>query len=173
MLLCLQRASVEFVLVGAHALAAHGIARATGDIDIFVRPSPDNAVRVVQALVDFGVPIAAHNIGTHDFTVPGTVHQIGLPPRRIDLLTEISGGGARCRIAYAELAGDSSRGVSRDAYTRLGKVPAGIWRPRKSHTIALSAGGSSMNGQCPRPASVCSSQRVNNPAIAEAWATGA
>ena len=91
MLLCLQRASVEFVLVGAHALAAHGIARATGDIDIFVRPSPDNAVRVVQALVDFGAPIAAHNIGTHDFTVPGTVYQIGLPPRRIDLLTEISG----------------------------------------------------------------------------------
>lgn len=60
MLLCLQRASVEFVLVGAHALAAHGIARATGDIDIFVRPSPENAVRVVQALVDFGAPIALH-----------------------------------------------------------------------------------------------------------------
>ena len=73
MLLCLQRPSVEFVLVGAHALAAHGIARATGDIDIFVRPSPANATRVVQALVDFGAPIAAHNIGTHDFTVPGTV----------------------------------------------------------------------------------------------------
>jgi len=91
MLLCLQRASVEFVLVGAHALAAHGIARATGDIDIFVRPSPANAVRVVQALVDFGAPIAAHHIGAQDFTVPGTVYQIGLPPRRIDLLTEISG----------------------------------------------------------------------------------
>lgn len=91
MLLCLQRAAVEFVVVGAHALAAHGIARATGDIDIFVRPSPDNAVRVVQALVDFGAAIAAHNIGTQDFTVPGTVYQIGLPPRRIDLLTEISG----------------------------------------------------------------------------------
>jgi hypothetical protein len=91
MLLCLQRASVEFVLVGAHALAAHGIARATGDIDIFVRPSPENAVRVVQALVNFGAPIAAHNVGTHDFTVPGTVYQLGLPPRRIDLLTEISG----------------------------------------------------------------------------------
>jgi hypothetical protein len=91
MLLCLQRAAVEFVLVGAHALAAHGIARATGDIDIFVRPSPENAARVVQALVDFGAPIAAHNIGTQDFTVPGTVYQLGLPPRRIDLLTEISG----------------------------------------------------------------------------------
>lgn len=91
MLLCLQRASVEFILVGAHALAAHGIARATGDIDILVRPSPDNAVRVVQALVDFGAPIAAHGVGTLDFTVPGTVYQLGLPPRRIDLLTEISG----------------------------------------------------------------------------------
>jgi hypothetical protein len=45
----------------------------------------------VQALVDFGAPIAAHNIGARDFAVPGTVYQIGLPPRRIDLLTEISG----------------------------------------------------------------------------------
>lgn len=47
MLSCLQRSSMEFVLVGAHALAAHGIARATGPIDIFVRPSFDNAVRVM------------------------------------------------------------------------------------------------------------------------------
>lgn len=48
-------------------------------------------MRVVQALVDFGAQLAAHNIGTHDFTLPGTVYQLGLPPRRIDLLTEISG----------------------------------------------------------------------------------
>jgi hypothetical protein len=88
---CLQSAAVEFVVVGAHALAAHGIARATGDIDIFVRPSVENAARVMQALTEFGAPLAAHQVNERDFTVAGTVYQIGLPPRRIDLLTEISG----------------------------------------------------------------------------------
>jgi hypothetical protein len=91
MLSCLQKAAVEFVVVGAHALAAHGIARATGDIDIFVRPSTENAARVVEALADFGAPMAAHQVRVEDFSLAGTVYQIGLPPRRIDLLTEISG----------------------------------------------------------------------------------
>jgi hypothetical protein len=90
-LCCLQEAAVEFVIVGAHALAAHGIARATGDIDIFVRPSAENAARVMAALTAFGAPLAAHQVGEADFSEPGTVYQIGLPPRRIDLLTEISG----------------------------------------------------------------------------------
>src|SRR2546425_775318 len=91
MLRCLQEASVEFVVVGAHALAAHGIARATGDIDIWVRPSQENAERVMRALSLFGAPMQAHGIGVADFAAPGVVYQIGLPPRRIDLLTEISG----------------------------------------------------------------------------------
>jgi len=84
-------AEVEFVVVGAHALAAHGIARATGDIDILVRRSTGNAARVLKALVMFGAPVAAHGITTADFTVPDNVYQIGLPPRRIDILTGISG----------------------------------------------------------------------------------
>lgn len=91
MLQCLSEAEVDFLIVGAHALAAHGIARATGDIDIFVRPSEQNAERVLIALQAFGAPIAAHGIDKTDFATPGTVYQIGLPPRRIDLLTEISG----------------------------------------------------------------------------------
>jgi hypothetical protein len=91
MLSCLVAAGVEFVIVGAHALAAHGIARATGDIDIFVRPSVANAGRVVAALRTFGAPLEAHGVTEADFCTPGTVYQIGLPPRRIDLLTEISG----------------------------------------------------------------------------------
>lgn len=91
MLHALKRAQVEFLIVGAHALAAHGIPRATGDIDLLVRPTADNAARVIEALADFGAPVAAHGIGAADFSVPGNVYQIGLPPRRIDLLTEISG----------------------------------------------------------------------------------
>lgn len=91
MLRCLLGAQVEFIVVGAHALAAHGIARATGDIDILVRPSRENAPRVFQALAAFGAPIAALQVSQSDFTTPGTVYQLGLPPRRIDLLTEITG----------------------------------------------------------------------------------
>ena len=85
------RANVEFLVVGAHALAAHGIPRATGDLDVWVRPSHANAERVVSALTNFGAPLAMHGVVTEDFTRPGTVYQIGLPPRRIDVLTQISG----------------------------------------------------------------------------------
>lgn len=80
---------VEFVVVGAHA--AHGVARATGDLDVFVRASPENAARVYQALGDFGAPLRAHRLTAADFARLGTVYQIGLPPRRIDVITEISG----------------------------------------------------------------------------------
>jgi hypothetical protein len=81
----------EFLIVGAHALAAHGAPRATGDLDIFVRPTAENAVRVFRALSTFGAPLAAHGIRPDDFATPGTVYQLGLPPRRIDLLTSLSG----------------------------------------------------------------------------------
>jgi len=91
MLEALTDADVEFVIVGAHALAVHGVPRATGDIDVLVRPSPENAVRVMAALLAFGAPVAAHGVTRADFERPGNVYQIGLPPRRIDLLTEITG----------------------------------------------------------------------------------
>lgn len=82
---------VEFVIVGAHAMAVHGVPRATGDLDILVRPSVENAERVMRALIRFRAPIQAHGISGADFCSPGTVYQIGLPPRRIDVLTEITG----------------------------------------------------------------------------------
>lgn len=81
----------EFVVVGAYAMAAHGVPRATGDIDILVRPSPENAARVLAALRAFGAPVDAHRVTQEDLAEPGTVYQIGLPPRRIDVLTQISG----------------------------------------------------------------------------------
>src|SRR5689334_11092308 len=91
MLTALQGAGVEVVIVGAHALSAHGFPRATGDLDLFVRPTPENAARVIAALHSFGAPLDAHGISQVDFEKPGTIYQIGLPPRRIDILTEISG----------------------------------------------------------------------------------
>lgn len=82
---------VDFLIVGAYALAAHGFPRTTGDIDIFVRPAPGNAERVFRALADFGAPVAAHGVTQRDFEVEDKVYQLGLPPRRIDILTSISG----------------------------------------------------------------------------------
>ena len=84
-------AGVEFVIVGAYALALHGAPRASGDIDLFVRAVPDNAERVFAALARFGAPLEAAGISAADFARPALVYQIGLPPRRIDVLTEISG----------------------------------------------------------------------------------
>jgi hypothetical protein len=87
----LNAEQVEYLVVGAFALAAHGFPRATGDIDFLVRPSGENAPRVVRALQAFGAPLASAGVSEADFTTPGGVYQIGVVPRRIDLLTEVSG----------------------------------------------------------------------------------
>ena len=91
MLRALVDAGAEFLVVGAHAMAVHGVPRATGDLDILVKPSTENAARVVAALRAFGAPVDAHDIERADFERPGSVYQVGQPPRRIDLLTEVSG----------------------------------------------------------------------------------
>ena len=85
------REHVQFLIVGAYALALHGVPRATGDLDLFVRPTAENAARVWRALIDFGAPVAAAGVQAEDFAKPDMVYQIGLPPRRIDILTAISG----------------------------------------------------------------------------------
>jgi len=89
-LLAFIDAGVRFVVVGAHALAAHGFPRATGDLDLLVEPSQDNAHRVVSALRAFGAPIENHGVGEQDFVKTQNVYQMGVPPRRIDILTSIT-----------------------------------------------------------------------------------
>lgn len=81
--------AVEYIVVGAHALAAHGHVRATKDLDVWVRPSGDNATRVLGALVEFGAPL--HDLTVEDLATPGTVFQIGVPPLRVDVITAIDG----------------------------------------------------------------------------------
>ena len=78
---------VEYLVVGAFALAAHGRVRATGDLDIWVRPAAENAKRVMDALTAFGAPL--HDLSIEDLSRPGTVYQIGVAPLRIDILTGI------------------------------------------------------------------------------------
>ena len=89
MLWCLTEEKVEFLIVGAYALAAHGLPRATGDIDILVRREAENAQRVLRAIVKFGAPTA--HLSEQDFISPNMVVQLGVEPCRIDLLTSISG----------------------------------------------------------------------------------
>ncbi len=91
LLALLAEHGAEFVVVGAHALAVHGAARATGDIDVLIRPVADNAARVHAALRAFGAPVEAHGVTPADLAREGTIYQLGLPPRRIDILTRIDG----------------------------------------------------------------------------------
>ena len=75
-------ADVRFLIVGAYALAIHGRPRATGDLDVWIDATDENARRVWQALATFGAPL--NEISEGDFAVPGVVYQIGVPPGRID-----------------------------------------------------------------------------------------
>ncbi len=81
--------AVEYLVVGAVAVAHHGLPRYTGDLDILIRNSPDNARRLESALESFG--FGALGVKTKDFTGPYQVIQLGVPPNRIDLLTSITG----------------------------------------------------------------------------------
>jgi hypothetical protein len=89
MLCALNAEGTEYILVGAYALAAHGFPRATLDMDVWVRPSADNAARVCAALRRFGAPMA--NITEADFVREDLVVQIGVAPRRVDIVTGVSG----------------------------------------------------------------------------------
>jgi hypothetical protein len=89
MLSCLRGAEVEFLVVGAYALAAHGHPRATGDIDIWVRNTCQNAQRILRALATFGAPLAS--LSEEDFTAADMIVQLGVEPCRINLLTGIDG----------------------------------------------------------------------------------
>jgi hypothetical protein len=91
LLAALLERGARFLVVGAHAMALHGVPRATGDLDVWISPDPGNAARVWQALLGFGAPVTSMGVTGKDLEAPATVVQIGVPPRRIDLLTTLSG----------------------------------------------------------------------------------
>lgn len=80
---------VDYLVVGAYALAFHGAPRYTGDIDLLIRSDPENARAVLAALADFG--FASLGLAENDFLEPDRVVQLGVPPVRIDLLTSLTG----------------------------------------------------------------------------------
>src|SRR5688500_18661730 len=88
-LLIFSEEQVEFMVVGAYALAAHGYPRATGDIDLWINCSEDNANKVWKSLLKFGVPL--FDLTKDDLMTEGIVFQVGIAPRRIDILTTIDG----------------------------------------------------------------------------------
>lgn len=87
----LAESGARFLVVGAHAMAVHGVPRGTQDLDIWIDPSTENAQRVWRGLAAFGAPLEELGISREDLSRSGTVIQLGLPPNRIDLLTGISG----------------------------------------------------------------------------------
>lgn len=80
---------VEFLVVGGYAMAAHRLPRATKDLDLWVRPSAENAPRVLQALDAFGAP--RHGLTQMDLQTEGTIYQVGVPPNRVDVITVVDG----------------------------------------------------------------------------------
>ena len=85
----LSAAEARYLVVGAYALAHHARPRATGDLDVWVEPTRENAARVHGALRRFGAPLA--EISVDDLARPELVFQIGVAPRRIDILTSLTG----------------------------------------------------------------------------------
>lgn len=86
---CLNEENVDYLVVGAFALAAHGYPRSTGDLDIWVLNSESNAAKLFKALAKFGAPIG--DLSVQQFTSPDIVLQIGVEPCRVDILTGIDG----------------------------------------------------------------------------------
>lgn len=90
----LRDAEAKFLVIGAYAVGIHGRPRATKDLDVWVEASAENAARVLQALRQFGAPLG--DLTEADLTHVGTGFKMGMPPRRIDILTQIEG------ISFAE-----------------------------------------------------------------------
>lgn len=82
-------ADVRCMVVGAYALGLHGRPRATGDLDVWIDATPDNAARVMRALAEFGAPL--HDLTPADLSRENVIYQIGLPPLRVDILTTLTG----------------------------------------------------------------------------------
>jgi hypothetical protein len=106
---------VEYVIVGAFALAFHGAPRFTGDLDVFVKSNSTNSKRLIEALTDFG--FGSVGLSRGDFEKPDQVVQLGVPPVRIDLITGISGVSweqADSGGIVADLGGVPVRFISRN-----------------------------------------------------------
>lgn len=104
---CFNANRVRYLVVGAYALAFHGVPRMTGDLDLLLDPAPDNAEHVIGALTAFGFGDVGLSVA--DFQKPDVVIQLSLPPVRVDLLTDIT--GVTWDVAWAGRAAGEFGGV--------------------------------------------------------------
>jgi hypothetical protein len=135
LLRALSATEARFLVVGAYAVSLHARPRATGDIDVWIDATPDNASRVFRALGAFGAPLA--DLSESDLATPGIVFQIGVPPRRIDILTSLTG------VTFAEawpdrvlvdIEGIACPFIGRDALLRNKRA---LGRPRDLADLEL------------------------------------
>ena len=96
MLKCLNKAGVDYIMVGGWAVNLHGYVRATVDLDIWILADQENARKVYAALGEFGAPLG--QVKPEDFAQDGTIFQIGVAPCRIDVINKIDG------VSYADAA---------------------------------------------------------------------
>jgi hypothetical protein len=131
----LSAAEARFLVVGAYAVAFHARPRATGDLDLWVEPTPENAARVLTALTAFGAPLSDLTAG--DLTTPGIVFQIGVVPRRIDLLTSLTGldfSSAWAERVSTRMGGIECPVIGREALIRNKRA---LGRPRDKADLEL------------------------------------
>ena len=94
MLKCLNKAGVDYILVGGWAVNMYGYIRATVDLDVWILADADNAKKVYSAVAEFGAPVA--EMKPEDFAEYGMIFQIGVAPCRVDIISKISG------VSYAD-----------------------------------------------------------------------
>jgi hypothetical protein len=85
----LNKYKVEYLVVGGYAVAMYGYPRFTGDIDFWVKPSDENAKKIIKSLNEFG--FGGYDISENDFKGQDSVVQLGYPPNRIDIITGVTG----------------------------------------------------------------------------------
>ena len=94
MIKCLNKAGVDYILVGGWAVNMYGYIRATVDLDVWILADADNAKKVYSAVAEFGAPVS--EMKPEEFAEYGMIFQIGVAPCRVDIISKISG------VSYAD-----------------------------------------------------------------------
>lgn len=119
---------VKYLIVGGYAVGVHGYPRYTGDLDIWINNTYENARRVLKCVEDFG--FSSYNLSVSDFTKEGNIIQLGYPPVRIDIINQVDGVNfADCFKNKKEVAADDVT-LSFIGYDDLLKNKKSTSRPR-------------------------------------------
>lgn len=132
----LADARAEFAIVGGYAVAFHGHPRATKDLDVLVRPTPENARRVYAALAAFGAPLQAFDVGEADFADYDGFLQIGVAPVRIDIINRIASVSFDEALAAGDAFALDGRRIAVIGRAALIKNKSSVGRPQDLADVA-------------------------------------